>query len=123
MLKLVIKQLLHDKANTFITVLALSASIAVIVVLQGFEQGQYEQLKLASINRGSDLIAVQAKVNNFMATRSVIPQLAREQIEAVPGVKAAHPLTTLPVIYQYRGPAGKSVEFSHLECNHLNLKH
>ncbi len=103
MLKLVIKQLLHDKANTFITVLALSASIAVIVVLQGFEQGQYEQLKLASINRGSDLIAVQAKVNNFMATRSVIPQLAREQIEAVPGVKAAHPLTTLPVIYQYKG--------------------
>ena len=103
MLKFVIKQLLHDKANTIITLLALSASIAVIVVLQGFEQGQYEQLKLASINRGSDLIAVQAKVNNFMATRSVIPQLAREQVEAVPGVKAAHPLTTLPVIYQYKG--------------------
>ena len=103
MFRFVIKQLLHDKANTFITLLALSASIAVIVVLQGFEQGQYEQLKLASINRGSDLIAVQAKVNNFMATRSVIPQLAREQVEAVPGVKAAHPLTTLPVIYQYKG--------------------
>lgn len=103
MLKFVIKQLLHDKANTIITLLALSASIAVIVVLQGFEQGQYEQLKLASINRGSDLIAVQAKVNNFMATRSVIPQLAREKIEALPGVKAAHPLTTLPVIYQQKG--------------------
>ena len=103
MLKFVIKQLLHDKANTIITLLALSASIAVIVVLQGFEQGQYEQLKLASTNRGSDLIAVQAKVNNFMATRSVIPQLAREQIEAVPGVKAAHPLTTLPVIYRHKG--------------------
>lgn len=103
MLTFVIKQLLHDKANTIITVLALSASIAVIVVLQGFEQGQYEQLKLASINRGSDLIAVQAKVNNFVATRSVIPQLAREQVEAIPGVKAAHPLTTLPVIYQHKG--------------------
>lgn len=103
MLKFVIKQLLHDKTNTFITVLALSASIAVIVILQGFEQGQYEQLKRASLNRGADLIAVQAKVNNFMATRSVIPQLAREQVEAIAGVNVAHPVTTLPVIYQNNG--------------------
>lgn len=103
MIKLVVKQLLLDPANTLITVLALAAAIAVIVILQGFEQGQYEQLQRASLNRGSDLIAVQSKVTNFVATRSVIPQLVREKIESTKGVSAVHPLTTLPVIYKKNG--------------------
>lgn len=103
MIKLVVKQLLLDPANTLITVLALSATIAVIFILQGFEHGQYVQLKQASLNRGSDLIAVQSKVTNFVATRSVIPQMVREKIESTTGVLAAHPLTTLPVIYKKNG--------------------
>lgn len=103
MLRLVIQQLRFDKTNSAITILALSFAIAVILIFQGFEQGQYEQLKLATINRGSDLIVVQSKVNNFMATRSVIPQSARESIEAVSGVTDVHPLTTLPVVYRKNG--------------------
>lgn len=103
MIKLVVKQLLLDPANTFITLLALAAAIAVIVILQGFEQGQYEQLKRASMNRKADLIAVQSKVTNFVATRSVIPQSVREKVESTSGVSAVHPLTTFPVIYKKSG--------------------
>lgn len=103
MLKLVYRQSILDKANTFITVLSLAAAISVIVILKGFEQGQYLQLKNVVINRGSELIAVQKDVENFIATRSVIPQLVREKVEAIPGVKAAHPLTTLPLIYNDQG--------------------
>jgi len=101
MIKLVLRQLLLDKGNTVITLLALSAAVAVIVILLGFEQGQYQQLKFASLNRGADLIAVQSNIKNFVATRSVIPQQARAQIESIAGVIAAHPITTLPVIYKH----------------------
>lgn len=103
MLRLVLKQMRYDRTNTGLTVLALAAAIAVVVVLQGFEQGQYMQLQRVVWNRGSDLIAVQAKVRNFIATRSVIPQLVRQQVEETPGVVEVHPLTTLPIIYKNDG--------------------
>jgi putative ABC transport system permease protein len=103
MIKLVLRQLFFEPANTLITLLALASAIAMIVVLQGFEQGQYEQLRRASLNRGADLIAVQSRVSNFVATRSVIPQLVREKIESTKGVLAVHPLTTLPVVYSKNG--------------------
>jgi len=103
LLKLVLKQLKYDKVNTFITIIALASSIAVIIVLQSFEQGQYEQLRRIVMNRGSDLVALQPEVKNFITTRSTIPQMARIQIEEVAGVKQAHPLTTLPAIYKNSG--------------------
>ncbi len=100
MVSFVLKQLRYDKANTAITLLALSAAISVILVLQSFEKGQYIQLEQATLNRNADLIAVQANVTNFMATRSVIPQYVREQIEDIQGVESTHPITTLPIIYK-----------------------
>ncbi|WP_223668795.1 ABC transporter permease [Kangiella shandongensis] len=103
MLKLVYRQLACGKANTVITVLALAAAIAVIIILKGFEQGQYLQLKNIVLNRGSDLVAVQKEVKNFIATRSVIPQLVRQKVDSAPGVKATHPITTLPIIYNKQG--------------------
>lgn len=103
MLRFVIKQLLATKTVSLLTILSLSTAIAVIIVLFSFEQGQYVQLKQASINRGSDLIAVQANIRNFIATRSFLPQMVREKIESVPGVLASHPVTTLSVILKLSG--------------------
>ena len=99
MIKLAVKQLFLDKLKTALTIFALAALIAVIFILEGFEQGQYYQLKQLVLNRNADLIATQTGVKNFIATRSVIPQLARAEIEAVPGVVAAHPITAIPIIY------------------------
>jgi ABC-type antimicrobial peptide transport system permease subunit len=39
----------------------------------------------------------------MIASRSVLPQVARAQVEAVPGVRAAHPITSIPVIYDQDG--------------------
>jgi putative ABC transport system permease protein len=49
------------------------------------------------------LIVTQAGVSNMTAARSVLPQLAREEVESVAGVRTAHPLTGLPVIYAGKG--------------------
>lgn len=99
MLKLALKQLQLDKVRTLLTVTALGAIVSVILVLKGFEQGQYQQLRQMVLNRNAELIATQAGVKNFIATRSVIPQFSRAEVEAIKGVKEAHPITAIPIIY------------------------
>lgn len=93
------RQLQWDAWRTVLTACALGTVIAVILVLEGFEQGQYRQLQQAVLHRGGDLIVTEAGVANFIAGRSALPQTTRAQIEAIAGVKQAYPLTTLPLIF------------------------
>ncbi len=97
------KQLKLDRIRTLLTAFAIAAVIAVILVLDGFEQGQYRQLERVIDNRQADLIATQAGVQNFVAARSSLPQLTRQAVEAVDGVVNAHPMTALAVIYKKDG--------------------
>ena len=93
------RQILLDPLRTILTSVALGSVIAVILILVGFEQGLYHQLEQIVINRKADLIVTQAGVNNFIAVRSSIPQVARAKVEAVDGVINAHPVTAIPIIY------------------------
>lgn len=99
MLQLAWKQLKYDRWRTLLTAIALGSVIAVILILEGFEQGQYYQLEQLVINRKADLVATQSGVTNFIAVRSSIPQISREEVESVKGVINAHPITSLPIIY------------------------
>ncbi|MDH5648725.1 MAG: ABC transporter permease [Gammaproteobacteria bacterium] len=103
MFRLAWRQLLLDPARTLLTALAIGAVVTVILVLSGFEQGQYYQLKQAVLDRKADLIALQSGVANLLAARSSLPQLTRIYVEDIPGVKIAHPMTALPVMYQKGG--------------------
>lgn len=103
MLRLAYRQLTYDMLRTLLTMLAISGSIAVILVLSGFEQGLYQQSKNVVLNRGGQLLVTQAGVANYFVVRSSLPQLTRGRIESVPGVKTAHPLTGLWIIH---GPDG-----------------
>ncbi|HSH75894.1 MAG TPA: ABC transporter permease, partial [Longimicrobiales bacterium] len=71
--------------------------------LQGFREGLDEQLRDIALERGAHLVATQAGVENMVGARSVIPQMARGRVEAVEGVRVAHPMTALPVIYEKDG--------------------
>ncbi len=103
MFKLAWKQLALDLVRTSLTAFAVGAVVAVILVLEGFEQGQYRQLEQVILKRNADLIATQSGVANFIAARSSLPQLSRQDVEAVAGVVNAHPLTALPIIYKKDG--------------------
>ena len=97
------RQLTAEPLRSALTACAVAATIAVILVLRGFEQGLYAQLEAAVTTRGAPLFVAQAGVSNFIAVRSSLPQLAREQVEAVAGVSEAHPMTGFFVTY---GPEG-----------------
>lgn len=99
MLRLVYRHLVFDPARTGLTATALAAVVAVILILEGFHEGLVAQLGDTVTDRHADLIVTQAGVSNMTAARSVLPQFVRQEVEAVPGVAAAHPLTGIPVIY------------------------
>jgi len=85
------------------TVLAMAGVVTVLLVLDGFRLGVYSQLRAGVLDRGGDLIVTQAGVANMIAVRSVLPQLTRLAVEDIEGVKEAHPLTGLPIIYDQDG--------------------
>jgi hypothetical protein len=72
----------------------------VVLLLEGFQSGLYAQMERALLRRGADLVVVQSGVENFLASRSKLPQKSRAQVERVPGVLAAMPLTMVPIIYE-----------------------
>ena len=99
MARFVIRQLLYDPVRTGLTSLALAAIVAVILLLEGFLEGVIEQSRNAVLDRGADLIVTQAGIQNLTLARSILPQSTRADIESIQGVRTAHPLTGLPVIY------------------------
>jgi len=100
MLNLVIRQLVREPYRTLLTTGAIAGALAVILLLEGFQTGLIEQLNRVALNRGADLIVMQNGVSNFVASRSLLPQLARQRIESIDGVVSANPITMIPVIYQ-----------------------
>ncbi len=92
-----------DASRSVLSVAGIAAVLAVMLLLQGVKAGLATQLRSVALDRGADLIAVQPGVSNIVGARSVLPQLARGEVEAVAGVLAAEPMTTLPLIHERDG--------------------
>jgi len=103
MFKLIYRQLIYEPFRALLTCGAIASALAVILLLEGFQSGLLVQLKNVALNRGADLIVAQAGVTNFVASRSLLPQLSRQRIESIEGVVEAHPITMVPVIYEQAG--------------------
>lgn len=101
--KSIIRQITHDSLRTLLTCISIASALALILLLEGFQSGLLIQLRNVALNRGADLIVAQSGVSNFVASRSMLPQLSRERIEAVDGVIEAHPITMVPVIFDKPG--------------------
>lgn len=101
--KSILRQISYDPLRTMFACSAVASALALILLFEGFQSGLLMQLKNVALNRGADLIVAQSGVTNFVASRSLLPQLSRERIETVEAVVEAHPITMVPVIFEKPG--------------------
>ena len=91
MLRLAWRQLLLDPTRTALTSFAIGAVIAVILILEGFLQGLYEQSRRAVLERGGELIVTQAGYyNDFIKFVTLPHQLTQKYILPAVGIPDAH---------------------------------
>ena len=88
-----------DRTRALLSVFAVAAAVALVLIFEGFRVGLYAQVRAFPAGLPADLVAVQAGVANVLGARSVLPQGARRAIQGIQGVKIAHPLGGLPLIY------------------------
>ncbi len=120
MFTLIYRQLVYEPFRTLLTAGAIANALAVILLLEGFQSGLLLQLKNVALNRGADLIVAQAGVSNFTASRSLLPQMSRQQVESVDGVVGAYPITMVPVIYEQQGYRKSPVFFVVYDAGNLS---
>jgi ABC-type antimicrobial peptide transport system permease subunit len=103
MIDVVIRTLQHRPGRTATSVLAISVSIALVLFFEGFRAGLYQSVRTLPESLPATFVAMQAGVSNILGARSVLPRSARAEIQAIPGVRVAHPLGGAPIIYEKDG--------------------
>ena len=86
------RQLLSEPAKLAVSVLAIAAAVALVLLLTGLRRGMGEQVTLY-LDRQPPVLVGQAGARNFMAQSSVLPEALGEQLERVLGVAAATPIS------------------------------
>lgn len=99
MLRLLPVVLVRDRGRTLLSVLSVAGAIALVLTFEGVRAGLHQQTRSFAQHLPADLVAMQSGVANLLGARSVLPQSVRRAVERIPGVKTAHPLAGLPVIY------------------------
>ena len=86
------RQLASEPAKVAVSVLAIAAAIALVLLLTGLRRGMGEQVTLY-IDRQPPVLVGQEGARNFVAQTSVLPEGLGRRLERVPGVAAATPIS------------------------------
>lgn len=98
-----VRVLWRTPARTVLSALVAGSAISLILVFEGFREGVRYQLESFPSRLPADLVVLESGVRNFAAARSILPQAARGEVEALEGVKEAYPLASIPVIFDAGG--------------------
>ena len=86
------RQLASEPAKLGVTVLAVAAAVALVLLLSGLRRGTEKQVT-RYIDHQPPVLVAQAGARNFLAQTSVLPETLGRQLEDVPGVAAATPIS------------------------------
>jgi putative ABC transport system permease protein len=96
---LVYRSLRADRSRTLLSVLAVAAAITLVIVLEGFKAGVYEQVRTYRERLPAPLVALPAGAATITFARAGIPQEVQESLARVSGVEAVRPLVSAPLIF------------------------
>ena len=85
------RQLASEPAKLVVTVLAVAAAVALVLLLSGLRRGIGEQVTLY-VDRQPPVLVAQAGARDFLAQTSVLPETLGRRLERVSGVAAATPI-------------------------------
>lgn len=86
------RQLAAEPAKVAVSVLAIAAAVALVLLLTGLRRGMGEQVTLY-LDRQPPVLVGQEGARNFVAQTSVLPEELGERLERLPGVAAATPVS------------------------------
>ena len=86
------RQFAAEPAKIAVSVLAIAAAVALVLLLTGLRRGMGEQVTIYLDHQPSVLVG-QEGARNFVAQTSVLPEGLGTQLEGVPGVAAATPIS------------------------------
>ena len=86
------RQLLAEPAKLVVTVAAVAAAVALVLLLSGLRRGMGEQVTLY-VDHQAPVLVGQRGARNFLSQTSVLPEEVAGDLERVPGVAAATPIS------------------------------
>lgn len=96
------RELARQPWRALLGLLVASFVVALMITFQGFRVGIYQDLARFPAGLPADFIILEKGVRNLSLARSVLPQSARTELEAIDGIQSAHPLASIPVILNAR---------------------
>jgi putative ABC transport system permease protein len=93
-------EILRAPTRTLLRIFAIGGALSVTFLFEGFRFGVDRQMAMPAASLPAPLVAVEEGAKHVVGIRSDLPQSARAAIEAIPGVRAAHPLVSVPVIFK-----------------------
>ena len=86
------RQIASEPSKVAVTVLAVAAAVALVLLLNGLRRGIGQQVTLY-IDHQPPVLVAQAGARDFLAQTSVLPEALGRRLEQVPGVAAATPIS------------------------------
>jgi len=86
------RQLLAEPAKLAVTLVAVAAAVALVLLLGGLRRGMGEQVTLY-VDRQAPVLVAQGGARNFLSQTSVLPESLGASLERVPGVAEAAPIS------------------------------
>lgn len=106
------RQWLAEPGRTALSAAVSAAVIALCVLFEGMRFGMFADLREFPASLPAHWIAIQKDNAYFAMAPSKLPQLARADAEAVPGVAAADPIVMFPFIFNAGGTTTPAILFT-----------
>lgn len=98
MVHFALRTLLYDRLRFLIAVGGVAFAILLMLVLRGILDGTVAKSTAYVDHVGADVFIAQQGVQHFALSSSVVPATAETAARAVPGVRAAHGIVSVPLV-------------------------
>ena len=86
------RQLVAEPAKLVVTLVAVAASVSLVLLLTGLRRGMGEQVTLY-LGKQPPVLVAQEGARNFLSQTSILPEALADDIERIPGVVEATPIS------------------------------